>query len=1138
MKLPFGLLLIPLLTPVAFSQVLGDADPKPLPAAEQQKRFKLPPGFEIQLVADESQIQKPININFDAAGRIWVSGSGSYPWPAAKDALGNRIPGVEKTYDDIAAAFGAKGKAPALAEEAKDSVRILSEFGADGRAQKVSTFADKLNIPSGLQPLPRKAGAKGDTVLVYSIPNIWRMEDTDGDGTADKREVLYRPFGFLDTHGGSSSFTYWIDGWVYATHGFRNHSEVQDISGRTTGFDSGNTYRFKPDGSHIEYWSHGQTNPFGLTFDPLGNLYSADCHSKPVYLLLRGGFYEGIGKQHDGLGFAPAITNDDHGSSGICGIAYYAAEQFPEDFRDNIFIGNCVTGRINRDKLEWHGSTPNALRQPDFLTCDDPWFRPVDVKLGPDGALYIADFYNYIIGHYEVPLTDPRRDFSRGRIWRVVWKGDGESPSNARTSADVASASERGAHTPPRAVSGALAGNLRSSFGEAADPKENGAERNGSESSAGAPKTTREGAYAPLSHAMPNLAKLDAQGLVEKLGDANLTVRRLATNELVERGGDTRALLESVVTPNRSLEGPAGFAAAKLAVSFWDHASPEQRTHALWCLLRRGDLIKTGLLTDNLLEPQRGSFVRIHLMRIIAAIRELPDSTLEPFRTVLKAPPTSPALGRLEGGGMRAIVETLAERPAPSALEALLKIWTAAPKDDSQLAYAARIALRSNIDSEAGFRAARKIARADSDFAERLADVALAVPTPASAEFLLAHLQRTKLATPRAGEYLRHVALHVGPERIPAVIEAIDKLSDAPLAQRLAVADGLGDAARKRNLQLPASATAWLQRTMLDALSSDDGTLLDRAIAAVRDTTLDAKFEPLRKIAADPKGHGPRRAAALEALTNLPRGGEVLAVALADPSSMTLRKRAAELIGQNSGAPDAAATLLGALPTAPWELATTLAAGLAKQDATCEQLLAMIESGKTSPALLRNQAVAGPLEKRSQSLRDRAAALTKDLPPEDARLDGVIAKRVEEFRAAQPDAGHGQQVFAQNCAVCHRIRGDGGNIGPNLDGVSARGVHRLLEDILDPNRNVDPAFRQTMIETHDGRTVAGVNLRTEGELLLLNDAAGKEQSVTKAQVKSQTQSHLSLMPPVFEQTLAAKDLGDLVAFLLSTSAGK
>ncbi len=191
---------------------------------------------------------------------------------------------------------------------------------------------------------------------------------------------------------------------------------------------SGNTYRMKPDGSHLEYFTHGQVNPFGLAFDPLGNLYSADCHSRPIYQLLRGAWYPSFGKPHDGLGYGPEIMTHDHGSTAIAGVVYYAADHFPPEYRDTIFIGNVVTNRINHDRLQRTGSTVRAVGLPDFLSSDDRWFRPVDIKLGPDGALYVADFYNRIIGHYEVPLQHPGRDRERGRIWRIVYKGkDGQN---------------------------------------------------------------------------------------------------------------------------------------------------------------------------------------------------------------------------------------------------------------------------------------------------------------------------------------------------------------------------------------------------------------------------------------------------------------------------------------------------------------------------------------------------------------------------------------------------------------------------------------------------------------------------------------------------------------------------------------
>ena len=283
----------------------------------------------------------------------------------------------------------------------RDTVKILADRDGDGAADEITTFVDGLNIPLGVMPIP-------GGVIVYSIPEIMRCLDTDGDGQADTREPLYANFGHRDTHGMVNSFTRGLDGWIYACHGFANDSTPQGTDGQAIKMNSGNTFRMRLDGSHVEYFTHGQVNPFGLSFDPLGNLYSADCHTLPIYMLLRGAYYPSFGKPHDGLGFGPTMIDHNHGSTGIGGIAYYAAEQFPPEYRDTIFIGNPVTGRVNHDRLDAHGSTYEAVEQPDFITCDDPWFRPVDLQLGPDGALYVADFYNCIIGHYEVPLEHPR----------------------------------------------------------------------------------------------------------------------------------------------------------------------------------------------------------------------------------------------------------------------------------------------------------------------------------------------------------------------------------------------------------------------------------------------------------------------------------------------------------------------------------------------------------------------------------------------------------------------------------------------------------------------------------------------------------------------------------------------------------
>src|SRR6185369_4809566 len=192
---------------------------------------------------------------------------------------------------------------------------------------------------------------------------------------------------------------------------------------------SGNTYRIRPDGSHIEQFTHGQVNPFGLCIDPLGNLYSADCHSQPIYQLLRGAYDPSFEKGHDGLGFGPTMIENYRGSTAIAGIVWYAADHFPAAYQGSAYVGDVVTNRINRFALTWHGASPRAT-QHDFLKSDDLWFRPVDIKLGPDGAIYVADFYNRIIGHYEVPLNHPGRDRERGRIWRIVYRGNKDKISS------------------------------------------------------------------------------------------------------------------------------------------------------------------------------------------------------------------------------------------------------------------------------------------------------------------------------------------------------------------------------------------------------------------------------------------------------------------------------------------------------------------------------------------------------------------------------------------------------------------------------------------------------------------------------------------------------------------------------------
>src|SRR6266540_2136439 len=374
---------------------------------EEQKSFHLPPGFEIQLFAAEPEILKPMNMAFDARGRLWVTVTQEYPYPVPTNRPG------------------------------RDAIKILEDTNDDGRADKITTFADGLNIPIGVYPC--KNGC-----VAWSIPDIWYFQDTDGDGKADKREVLFGPFDHTrDTHGNQASFRRGFDGWLYCTHGYNNDSHVKGRDGNEVHLYSGNTYRLRFDGSRIEQHTHGQVNPFGLAFDPLGNLFSSDCHSEPLYQLLAGGCYPSFGKPHDGLGYAPNMMERIRGSTAIDGVSIYADDLWPEEFHGNLFFGDVMASRVMRDRTVEAGATLASKAAPDFVSTDDPWFRPVDTTLGPDGALYIADFYNRIIGHYEVPLAHPGRDRNSGRIWRVVHRGsDGKVKLHPPADFTKASANE------------------------------------------------------------------------------------------------------------------------------------------------------------------------------------------------------------------------------------------------------------------------------------------------------------------------------------------------------------------------------------------------------------------------------------------------------------------------------------------------------------------------------------------------------------------------------------------------------------------------------------------------------------------------------------------------------------------------
>jgi putative heme-binding domain-containing protein len=212
-----------------------------------------------------------------------------------------------------------------------------------------------------------------------------------------------------------------------------------------------------------------------------------------------------------------------------------------------------------------------------------------------------------------------------------------------------------------------------------------------------------------------------------------------------------------------------------------------------------------------------------------------------------------------------------------------------------------------------------------------------------------------------------------------------------------------------------------------------------------------------------------------------------------------------------------------------------IAAGLAARAESAAALLAEVSAGRASPTLLREPAVADRL--KSCGLKDadqKVAELTAHLTPADNRIAKLIAARRQGFLATQPDAEAGRAVFAKSvCANCHRIGDVGKNVGPALDGIGSRGLDRLLEDILDPSRNVDQSFRTVMLATDDGEIISGFAAREEGPMTVLTDNKGEPVRVPNDEIVERKTITLSPMPTNAIEQIPPQEFNSLLAYLLS-----
>lgn len=1021
-----ALLFVPAFTLSAVAQDLV-AKTDALSPADEAKKFKLPEGFTAQLVASEPDIQKPMQLAFDAKGRLWVTTSYHYPWAAE--------PG--------------KGT---------DKLFVLSDFDANGKAKKVQVFDDKLNIPIGVLPLP-----DCKSVIVSECGKILKLTDTDDDLKADKREVLFEGFGFRDTHGMTNSFTLMPDGWVYACHGFANDSKVKGKDGHEVVMNSGHTFRFKTDGSRIEVFTRGQVNPFGIAVDPWLNLYTADCHSKPVTQLIRGAYYDSFGKPHDGLGYAPHVYTHLHNSTGLCGLVYYAADHFPKEWSGATFLGNVVTSKINVDRIEWKGSTPVGKELPDFLSSDDPWFRPVDIKLGPDGALYVSDFYNKIIGHYEVDLKHPGRDKDRGRVWRIVYTGkDGKAPAPVFARKDWTAAS--------------------------------------------------------------------AEELLTDFGHANTSVRLMAANEAANRAS-FQPNGSDLLSDHDTISFKAGL-----------YAMVNERT---------GEMTNDGYKNSidygkAQLRPGQLSGL---IVRALVSRKEWGDKergfALDCFK------------GFDDVRVKRAVIDGMTVHPHADFIEPLLAFTKTIPADDTHMKQATKIALRNCLDAGGtnSFKVSVPKEAKPDEYRPHLE--ALLGCTDQKAVANLAELLKSRMVPEeRAFEAGRRIGRYGNPTVWQVAAENAMHFDDTSFRTLLRAIAGTfrgvqesgykagenTDRAKAHqyllNFGLGRARTALLQsetlaRHALEVYREARPTVPAEQASGVANKLFEELFH----------GRPTQEHTAIVAEVALLYGAKnnrqtvQKLISEATPGSPTIPRLIGLLLANVPTTVDCGLAA-EAMKTAPYTQALGYAVGLAGDKFGADLLLASIGKGEAPARLLQEKTVVDRLKATGvKDLDAKLKELTRNIPAAEKRVEDLLKARTAGFPKAKTDVAKGKAVFTKNCAICHTLNNEGAKVGPQLDGIGVRGLARLLEDTLDPNRNVDHTFRATKLDLKDGQSLTGL-VRDDGAVYVLVDSAGKEHRIPSADVDKKTPSNLSAMPANLDTVMTEEEYYHLLAFLLEQKPKK
>ncbi|MGI9242638.1 MAG: PVC-type heme-binding CxxCH protein [Verrucomicrobiales bacterium] len=380
-------------------QGVGGDSPAALTPDEQLATFTMAPGFAANLFASEEDgVVNPTQFSWDEAGRLYVACSPSYPQSLAS-------------------------------AEPSDYILVCEDTDGDGRADKSWKFAENLTMVQGVEP-----GAGG--VYVCDFDRLLHLRDTDGDGRADERRVIFSGFGVGDTHQLVNSVCHGPDGSLWLSQGLHAMSRVETPWG-VARLDRAAIWRLRPRSMRLEGFFGGGmagANCWGVAFDDYGQVFHKSGDRPHGYWsvpgLVRGASPSGSGSDTEASASYRDSPEQYHSvgplfdtSPKTTSLDIIGTRALPDEIQGCALIGGYFGSVVELHRFEDAGSGFKTSQLPKLMSASNKAFRPVDIGIGPDGSMYVADWYNPIIGHYQASYADPRRDKGHGRIWRISAKG-------------------------------------------------------------------------------------------------------------------------------------------------------------------------------------------------------------------------------------------------------------------------------------------------------------------------------------------------------------------------------------------------------------------------------------------------------------------------------------------------------------------------------------------------------------------------------------------------------------------------------------------------------------------------------------------------------------------------------------------